>query len=261
VTPATTPRESDAAWPSLGVVIPVFNEEAGIRQTCEAIGAVLEGYPGRAGVIAVDDASIDASGAILSELAQRLDLLQVCTHETNGGYGAALRTGARRAAQDGFEYVAFIDSDLTNPPEDLMKMGELARRGYPYIKGSRFAPGGGMSSVPFRRRIFSQVGNVVGRTLFGIGIHDVTNGFRAVRTDLFLSWPLRERGFPIIVEELDWAVRSGVEPVEFPTILTTRGDAQRPTSFPYRPRVIMAYLRYPLYASMRRLRRAAEGKR
>ena len=39
---------------------------------------------------------------------------------------------------------------------------------------------------------------------------------------LFLSWPLQERGFPIIVEELDWALRTDVEPVEFPTVLMAR---------------------------------------
>jgi dolichol-phosphate mannosyltransferase len=259
VNPATAPR-GDAAWPSLATVIPVYNEEAGIRRSCEAIAAVVTRYHGTAAVIAVDDASTDASAAILADLAGRLEFLHVCTHQTNGGYGAALRTGAERAGALGFEYVAFIDSDLTNPPEDLLKIGELARSGHPYIKASRFISGGGMRSVPFTRRIFSEVGNYVGRVLFGIPVRDVTNGFRAVRTDLYLSWPLQERGFPVIVEELDWAIRSDVIPVAFPTTLTTRGGDQRPSSFPYGPRTILAYLRYPLRARMRRIRQALGGR-
>ncbi len=248
-------------WPSLAVVVPVFNEEVGIRRACEAIVAVMEGYGGRAGVIAVNDASTDSSAAILSDLSEQFDILQVCTHGMNRGYGGALRTGAERAAEDGFQYVAFIDSDLTNPPQDLLKIAELARQGHPYVKGSRFSSGGGMSAVPFRRRLFSEVGNAVGRWLFGVDIRDVTNGFRGVRTDLFLSWPLHERGFPIIVEELDWALRSGVELVEFPTVLSVRCAGQRPSSFPYRPRVILTYIRYPLYAGMRRLGRALRARR
>jgi dolichol-phosphate mannosyltransferase len=258
VTPAAAQEGSESAWPSLAVVVPVFNEEAGIRRACEAIVKAMSQYRGRAGVIAVNDASTDSSASILAELADQFEMLEVCTHEKNGGYGSALRTGAKRAAADGFEYVAFIDSDLTNPPEDLLKIGDLARKGYPYIKGSRFSEGGGMGSVPLRRRIFSETGNRIGRWLFGVKIDDVTNGFRAVRTDLFLSWPLQERGFPIIVEELDWALRSGVEPVAFPTVLSVRDVGQRPSSFPYRPRVILTYLRYPLYARMRRFRR--QGK-
>jgi dolichol-phosphate mannosyltransferase len=261
VTPAEAPEAPDPAWPSLAAVVPVYNEEAGIRLGCEAIVAVMEGYPGRAGVIAVNDASTDGSAVTLSELSKEFDMLQVCTHETNRGYGGALRTGAARAADDGFEYVAFIDSDLTNPPDDLLKIGELARQGNSYIKGSRFASGGDMNAVPFRRRVFSEAGNLVGRWLFGVKIRDVTNGFRGVRTDLFLSWPLHERGFPVIVEELDWAIRSGVEPVEFPTVLSVRGEGQRPSSFPYRPGIILTYLRYPLYARMRRFSRGLRGRR
>ncbi len=197
-----------------------------------------------------------ASGAVLVDLERELDLLVVCRHKVNAGYGAALRTGAHKAAELGFDYVAFIDSDLTNPPGDILKIGELASHGHSYIKGSRFVTGGGMGSVPFRRRIFSETGNAVGRTLFGTRLRDVTNGFRAVRTELFLSWPLRERGFPIIVEELDWALRADVEPVEFPTVLTARVGEQRASSFPYRPRVILSYLRYPLRAQVRRLQQA-----
>lgn len=258
MTPAVTPEGSAVPWPSLAVVVPVYNEEAGIRRACEAIVEAMTEYRGRAGVVCVDDASTDASPSILSELAACYEMLQVCTHEHNGGYGAALRTGAKRAGAAGFEYVAFIDSDLTNPPEDLLKIGELASKGSLYIKGSRFSEGGGMSSVPLRRRMFSEIGNMIGRWLFGVQIPDVTNGFRAVRTDLFLSWPLQERGFPIIVEELDWAIRSGVEPVAFPTVLSVRDASQRASSFPYRPRVILTYLRYPLYARMRHFRRRAK---
>ncbi|MBF6558083.1 MAG: glycosyltransferase family 2 protein [Acidimicrobiales bacterium] len=250
------PSDPDVAWPSLATVVPVYNEEIGIKRSCQAIVAVAKRYPGRAIVIAVDDGSLDTSAAILSDLQQQLDLLQLCRHEVNAGYGAALRTGAQQASALGFEYVAFMDSDLTNPPEDLMKIGELASRGHSYIKGSRFVDGGGMGSVPFRRQAFSEVGNAIGRTLFGTRLRDVTNGFRAMRTDLFLSWPLRERGFPVIVEELDWALQANVEPVEFPTILTAREGEQRPSSFPYRPRVVFSYLRYPLRAQMRRLHRA-----
>jgi dolichol-phosphate mannosyltransferase len=247
--------ETTHGWPSLATVVPVYNEEDGIRRSCRAIAAVADRYPGRAVVIAVDDGSTDASAAALSEMETELDLLEVCRHQANAGYGAALRTGAERASALGMEYVAFIDSDLTNPPEDLLKIGDLAREGHTYIKGSRFITGGGMGSVPFRRQAFSEAGNAIGRTLFGTRLRDVTNGFRAVRTEVYLSWPLRERGFPVIVEELDWALRSDIEPVEFPTILTAREGELRASSFQYRPRVIFSYLRYPLRAGWRRIRR------
>ena len=145
-TPA--PLEPDAVWPSLATVVPVYNEEAGIDFSIRTIVAVVERYPGRACVIAVDDGSSDRSGTVLVDLEGELDRLELCTHKSNAGYGAAIRTGAQRASALGFEYVAFIDSDLTNPPDDLLKIGELASHGHSYIKGSRFLTGGGMRIGP-----------------------------------------------------------------------------------------------------------------
>jgi dolichol-phosphate mannosyltransferase len=250
----------DGGWPSLATVVPVYNEQSGIERSSRAIASVAEQYLGRSIVIAVDDGSSDASATILSSLEKELELLLLCRHEVNKGYGAALRTGAQRAADLGFEYVAFIDSDLTNPPDDLLKIGELASQGHLYMKGSRFVFGGGMISVPFWRQVVSHAGNVVGRRLFGTRIRDITNGFRAVRTNVFLSWPLQERGFPIIVEELDWALQTGVEPVEFPTILMARQADQRGSAFSYTPKSIYSYLRYPMRAQVRRIRTTKNSK-
>lgn len=245
--------EATPAWPSLGIVVPVYNEAAAIEASLRRIVAVAERYEGRAEAIAVDDGSADASAEIIERLAGELEPLEAVRRPANGGYGAALRSGAERASELGLEYVAFIDSDLTNPPEDLLKIGALAAAGYDYIKGSRFRPGGGMEGVPPSRSIYSHGGNLVGRALFGGPVRDVTNGFRAARTDLFLSWPLRETGFPVIVEEMDWALRSGASMAEFPTVLRTRSAEQRPTAFAYSPGLFLSYLRYPVRAMRRRL--------
>jgi dolichol-phosphate mannosyltransferase len=241
--------------PSLAVVVPVFNEEVTIASAIRRIAAVAERYRGQATVIGVDDGSSDGSLEALEGVAETVDLLQVVSHATNRGYGAALRTGTARANELGFDFVAFIDSDLTNPPEDLLVIGELAARGHDYIKASRFIPGGRMEGVPRSRRIFSVAGNRVARLLFGCEVRDVTNGFRGGRAELIGSWPLREPGFAVIVEELDWALRSGIEPVEFPTVLRTRTDDQRPTAFGYSIGQILSYLRYPLRSFWRRIRR------
>lgn len=257
----SAPPHEDRDWPSLGIVVPVYNEAEGIERACREIAAVADRYPGDAVVIAVDDGSADNSGEIIDRLAEELDGVETVHHQRNAGYGAALRTGAERARALGMEYVAFIDSDLTNPPTDLLKIGELARAGHPYIKASRFVPGGGMTGVPPLRRFMSRGANLTARGLFGTRVRDVTNGFRAMRTDLFLSLPLRERGFAVIVEELDWAMRKGIEPVEFATTLSGRTQEQRPTAFAYSPGLLMSYLRYPAGSLARRLRPRAEERR
>jgi dolichol-phosphate mannosyltransferase len=239
-------------WPSLGVVVPVYDEQATIERGLRAIVDVAGRYEGEALVIAVDDGSSDGSLAILERLAGELDLLGVVRHAANQGYGAALHSGARRARDLELEYVAFIDSDLTNPPEDLLTIGRLAAEGHRYIKASRFVAGGSMAAVPMRRRGVSRASNLVGAALFGAGVRDVTNGFRAVRLADYALWPLRETGFAAIVEELYWARRDGLEVVEFPTVLTARGEEQRGSAFPYSAGLIRSYLRYPVRARLKR---------
>lgn len=247
-------RQAGGDWPSLGVVVPVYNEERGIEQACRTILETATRYPGRLEVIAVDDGSADRSAEILDRLRDEVSGLDLVRHHRNRGYGQALRTGAQRAAELGLDYVAFIDSDLTNPPSDLLKIGELARQGHPYIKASRFVAGGDMSAVVPARRVVSRAGNLVAAALFGTRVRDVTNGFRAGRTELVCSWPTRENTFAVIVEEFGLALAAGVEPVEFPTSLSARSGERRRSAFSYSPSLIWAYLRYPLLARARRFR-------
>ena len=244
----------------MGVVVPVYNEAATIERSVDAVLKVVRRYPATARVIAVDDGSADGSAAILDRLAGRIEELEVVHHEVNAGYGAALRTGARRAVEMGLTYVTFMDSDLTNPPEDIMKIGALAAQGHEYIKASRFLAGGRMDGVPARRAAFSRAGNVFAARLYGAGLTDPTNGFRAMRSELPGCWPLEQRGFASIVEELDWALRSGIKPVEFPTVLTSRTADQRGTAFGYTPRVLATYLRYPVRNRVHRIKGAIHGK-
>lgn len=251
----SAPSAAEPPWPSLGVVVPVYNEAAGIETGCREIVASIRAYPGRAVVIAVDDGSADDSAAIVERLSTELEPLELVRHASNAGYGQALRTGAKRALDLGLDYVAFIDADLTNPPDDLLQIGALARQGHAYIKGSRFAPGGSIAAVPLRRRAWSQAGNVIARRLFGTSVRDVTNGFRGGRTELLCSWPTRERGFAVIVEEFDYALRARIEPVEFPTSLSARRADQRATTFAYDLPTLWSYLRYPLHAFARRMLR------
>jgi dolichol-phosphate mannosyltransferase len=239
-------------YPSMAIVVPVYNEGRKIEDSCKAILSVAEQYPGRAEVVAVDDGSRDESASILTEMTSARDLLDRERHTSNLGYGAACRTGAAWARSHGFDYVGFIDSDLTNPPEDLLKIGALASAGAQYVKASRFMDGGGVDRVPLRRRTLSRVGYRVGSLMFGLHETDITNGFRAARTELYCRWQLRELGFAIIMEEVFCALEEGVAIVSFPTILRARADTQRGSAFAYTPRVMRDYLRYPLRSFVRR---------
>src|SRR5262245_14000582 len=114
---ATT--DTTAEEPGFAVVIPMFNEEAGAQRCVIEVCRELRRLPHRSRLVVVDDGSTDGTAAILRHAAQTQPMLQVVAHPQNRGYGAALRTGVEVAHAAGFDYVLFIDSDLTNSPGDI----------------------------------------------------------------------------------------------------------------------------------------------
>jgi len=243
------------ADPSLAVVIPVYNEGEAVVARLREVTAVLAGGPGRAApLIAVDDGGSDTSPAALDRWAGESPAVTVVHHPSNQGYGAALRTGAVRAGELGCDWVLFMDSDLTNPPADIGRFRAVLDGPFELVKASRYMPGGGVDGVPWSRRIVSVVGNRSAAMLSGLPITDLTNGFRAIRTEAFLAMPLQERGFPVILEELYWAARMGLRMTQIPSVLANRSGDQRPSAFGYRPAVVAAYARYAGLMAADRLR-------
>lgn len=231
-----------------GVVIPMYNEERGAENCIRNVCAALAAIPVRNQLLVVNDGSSDGTGSILNRLAPEYPNLTVVHHERNLGYGGALRTGTRKAIEAGYDYALFMDSDLTNDPADIVRFVARMQQGFDVIKASRYAVGGGMPGVPWKRRAISQAGNAVARVLFGMGLRDCTNGFRAVRTAILARMNLQENGFPIIVEELYQSKFLAHTFCEIPVLLTNRSDEQRPTSFSYKPETLRKYLSFAIKA-------------
>ena len=244
----TTAGAGDAL-PGLAVVIPMFNEESGAARCLAEVTAVLPALGRRCRLIVVEDGSRDRTIEVLEQARRDTDFTLV-RHDGNRGYATALRTGAAEAKRQGYEYVLFMDSDLTNPPKHIVNFLPAMDGGADVIKGCRYCSGGRVEGVPFWRYIISRVGNLIVTPLFAVGVRDATNGFRCLRTEVFLSLPYRERGFASIMEELYWAKRLGCRFANVPTILYNRSQGLRGTSFSYKPATFYRYLRYALKAAL-----------
>jgi glycosyltransferase involved in cell wall biosynthesis len=229
----------------------MYNEEAGAATCVRAVCHELAQLPNRTALIVVEDGGRDRTAEILTALEREEDRLTVVRHPRNLGYGAALKSGARRAYNDGFDYALFMDSDLTNDPRDIPRFAAAMESGADVLKATRYSRGGSVAGVPAYRVWISRFGNAVARMLFALPVHDCTNGFRAVRTHLLAGMDLRENRFPIIMEELYWLKFLGAKCDEIPVTLTNRSEHQRPTSFVYTPRVFWQYLKYPVRAFLR----------
>src|SRR5213079_1968142 len=120
---------------ALSVVIPVYNEEAGLpalfARLYPALDALGVGYE----VIFVNDGSADRSAALLREQFElRPDATRVILF--NGNFGQHLAIIAGFEASRG-ERVVTLDADLQNPPEEIAKLLAKMDEGYDYVGSVR----------------------------------------------------------------------------------------------------------------------------
>jgi dolichol-phosphate mannosyltransferase len=236
----------DEARMKLCIVIPVYNEAAIIKKSLEIILPYTRQLPAQVTVLLVNDCSQDNSEEIIKAIIadQPDEHLQMVSHTVNQGYGGANRTGAQYAIDNGFDYVLYMDSDLTNHPKYLKDFYQKMEEGYDYIKATRFSKGGGYEGVPWKRRAISRLGNFVGKLITGVPIHDLTNGFRAVKIDVLKNVKLTERHFSVIIEELMKSRKYVQHMCEIPNILGNREDAARQTAFTYDFKTYWRYFKY-----------------
>ncbi|MFG1946421.1 bifunctional polysaccharide deacetylase/glycosyltransferase family 2 protein [Nonomuraea sp. NPDC048826] len=103
--------------PGVSVIVPAYNEEAGIAATVRSL--VSTAYPGPVEVLVVDDGSTDRTAEAAA--APRLPGVRVI-RQANGGKAAALNTGIRHARH---EILVMVDGDTVFEPGTI---GHLVRR-------------------------------------------------------------------------------------------------------------------------------------
>src|SRR5262245_41679246 len=105
--------------PSLTLILPAYNEAAVIADAVAEADATLQTLAWRYEILVIDDGSTDDTPRIVASLHDRFQWLRLIQHETNLGYGAALRSGFSAATCD---LVAFTDADCQF---DLSDLGRL----------------------------------------------------------------------------------------------------------------------------------------
>jgi undecaprenyl-phosphate 4-deoxy-4-formamido-L-arabinose transferase len=121
--------------PELSVVIPIYNEEAGLGALFERLYPALDNIGAPYEIVFVNDGSRDNSVAILAEqFRTRPDVTRVILF--NGNYGQHMAILAGFEATRG-QIVVTLDADLQNPPEEIHKLVEKMREGYDYVGSIR----------------------------------------------------------------------------------------------------------------------------
>src|SRR5919205_1835031 len=120
---------------NLSVVIPVYNEEAGLASLFARLYPALDALGASYEVIFVNDGSRDRSAAMLREQFQRRpDVTRVVLLNGNFGQHMAIMAGFERVRG---ERIVTLDADLQNPPEEIPKLLEKMDQGCDYVGGVR----------------------------------------------------------------------------------------------------------------------------
>jgi len=173
----------------LSVVMPIYNEQATLRQVVERVLSV----PLEIELICVDDGSRDGSLDLLAELQKQHQQMRVFLQPHNMGKGAALRRGIQEATGD---FVIIQDADLEYDPGDYPAVLEPLLQGKAdVVYGSRF-----LGSAPHRVLYFwHSVGNwfltLVSNCLTNINLTDMETCYKVFRREVIQSIPIEEDRF------------------------------------------------------------------
>lgn len=203
------------------VITPTYNERDNLA---EFITAVHRAAP-QVDVLVVDDASPDGTGPLADELAAA-DARVLVRHRTGKlGLGTAYVEGFRFALDHGYDVAFEMDADLSHDPGYIPAFLDAIAQGADLVLGSRGVPGGGVEGWGLGRHLLSKGGSLYARTILGVGVRDLTTGFKAyTRRALAAIEPdtARSNGYSFQIETTYRALRRGLHVVEVPIVFVDR---------------------------------------
>jgi dolichol-phosphate mannosyltransferase len=197
------------------ICLPTYNERANLEPMLRALGEVL---PEGGRVLVIDDGSPDGTGELADRLATELPFVGVLHRERKEGLGPAYLAGFRRVLAEGADLVLEMDCDFSHDPNDVPRLIEAAADA-DLVLGSRYVPGGGVANWGLVRRMISAGGSLYARLLLGVGVRDLTGGFKCYRREVLERIDLdaiSAKGYAFQIETTYRALRAGFRVREIP---------------------------------------------
>lgn len=182
----------------LSIVIPARDEEGCIELTVSHLHLELEHHAIPHEIVVVDDGSSDTTWEILTSLQEKIAELKPIQNNGLHGFGRAIIKGLDNATGDG---VVIMMADESDDSRDVVRYWEELNKGFDCVFGSRFIKGGGTVDYPWFKLMVNRLANKFLQVLFGIGLNDTTNAFKAYRkTTIDGCRPLIAPHFNLTVE-------------------------------------------------------------
>jgi dolichol-phosphate mannosyltransferase len=205
------------------VCVPTFDERGNVEPLVRALGGVLDTTRDR--VLVIDDGSPDGTGEIADRLAGELSWLDVLHRTETQGIGRAYLAGFDRALESDAELVLEMDCDFSHNPADVPRLIAACEAGADLALGSRWVDGGSTVNWGLLRRCISRGGSLYARLVLGVGIRDLTSGFKCFRRAVLETIDrdaIAARGYGFQIEGTYRALRVGFRVVEVPITFVDR---------------------------------------
>jgi len=200
------------------VCLPTYNERENLERMVRALGLL------GVSVLVIDDNSPDGTGELADRLGQELDHVEVLHRDRKEGLGPAYLAGFRHALAQGAELVLEMDCDFSHDPADVPRLVAATEEADVAV-GSRYVEGGSISNWGLLRRFVSAGGSLYARVLLGVGVRDLTAGFKCYRRAVLETIDLdaiSSRGYAFQIETTYRALRAGFSVVEVPIAFADR---------------------------------------
>jgi len=211
----------------IAITIPTYNEKENI---VKIIKAAHEALP-VADVLVVDDSSPDGTAELVKNLMKENSYVKLKVRKSKEGLGAAYIDGFNTLLADGYDIIYQMDADFSHQPKYLPMMLKEIEAGADIVIGSRYVKGGGTKNWNFMRRVISRGGSFYASTILGLGVNDVTAGFKcwsAKKLKEVIKSELKLSGFGFQIEMAFRSSLTNAKIVEIPIVFPDRveGDSK-----------------------------------
>ena len=183
---------------TLSVIIPTYNEEKNLSRTVKDLTIVLLKEQVPYEIILVNDNSSDTTPEIIKGLMDNNSNIKTINRKPPGGFGRAIRSGMELVSG---EAVVICMADSSDDPLDVIKYYNKLEEGYDCVFGSRFIKGSSVENYPVVKLLVNRIVNKIIQWLFWCKFNDLTNAFKAYRTEVIRSCgPYRACHFNMTLE-------------------------------------------------------------
>lgn len=212
-----SPESSKADQRLYSIVVPVYNEGPNIRRLLEG---VRDRTTGRYEILICYDFDEDNTLPAIAAMERPPQGIRLIRNRLGKGVVNAIRAGFQAAEGD---CIVVVMADLSDPPEDIIKVVEKLRAGADVVAGSRYMPGGRQIGGPRFKRFLSRMAGLSAYYVTSMPIRDITTNFRGYSRRVATQIEIESTGgFELALELTVKAHQRGWRVDEIPTTWTDR---------------------------------------